>query len=96
MLGDECAVEAAVLDEDFVGALAGDDDAGEIDAGNVALERGGIADRAAVVGLVELDAEPLDEVEVGMVAGEREDEVVGQRDADPRAWTALRCPLRYS
>ncbi len=70
-------MEAAVLDEDLVGALAGDDDTGEVDAGDVALERGGIADRAAVVVLVELDAERFEELEVGSVAGEREDEVIG-------------------
>jgi len=30
-------VEAAVLDEDLIGALAGDDDTGEVDAGDIAL-----------------------------------------------------------
>src|ERR1017187_9139555 len=74
---DELAVEAAVLDEDFVGALAGDDDSAEVDAGDVRLERGLIANRAAVIGFVELHAEALDEIEVGMVAGEGKDEVIG-------------------
>jgi hypothetical protein len=43
-------VEASVLDEDLVGALAGDDDSGEVDAGDVGLESGGVAEGAAVVG----------------------------------------------
>ncbi len=78
MFRDELAVEAAVFDEDLVGAFAGDDDSREVDAGDVALERGGVADGAAGVGFVEADAEALDEAEVGVVAGQGEDEVVGQ------------------
>jgi len=70
-------VEAAVFDEDFVGAFAGYDDAGEIDSGDVGFEGGGIADGATGVGFVETYAEGLDEAEVGVVAGEREDEMVG-------------------
>src|ERR1035441_934502 len=74
---DELAVEAAVFDEDFVGALAGYDDSTEVDAGDVGLKRRLIAHWAAIVGFVEFDAEAFDEVEVGMVAGEGEDEVSG-------------------
>ena len=81
VFGDEFAVEAAVLDEDFVGAAAGDDDSSEVDAGDVGFESCGIADWATVVGLVEADTELLQEAEVGVVAGEREDEVVGEGEA---------------
>ena len=77
VLGDELAVEAAVFDEYLVGAAAGEDDTGEVDAGDVGLERRGVADGGAVVGLVEADAEFFQEAEVGVVAGEGEDEVVG-------------------
>ncbi len=70
-------MEAAVFDEDFVGALAGNDDSGEIDSGYVGFEGGGIADRAAGVGFFELHAERLDEIEVGVIAGQGEDEMVG-------------------
>lgn len=75
------AVESAVFYEDFVGSLAGYDDSGEIDAGYVAFERCWVAEGATVVAAVELYAELLDEIEVGMIAGEGEDEVVfeGQR-----------------
>src|ERR1700754_2191683 len=76
MASDERAVEAAVLDEDLVGALARYDDAGEVDAGDVAFERCGIADGAAAVGFVEAYAEFFDKAEVWVVAGEREDELV--------------------
>ena len=79
-------MEAAVLDEDLVGAPAGDDDAGEVDAGDVGLQRRGVADRAAVVGLVEADAELLQEAEVGVVAGEGEDEIVGDGEARRGEW----------
>src|ERR1035437_10349654 len=81
VFSDEFAVEAAVLDEDFVGALAGDDDSAEVDSGDVGLERCGVAHGTAVVRVVELHAEALDEVEVGVVAGEGEDEVVGDGQA---------------
>jgi hypothetical protein len=70
-------MESPVFDEDLAGAIAGYDDTGEIDAGDVALERCRIADGATIIGGVQLDAEVLDEAEVGVVAGEGEDEVVG-------------------
>jgi len=78
MLGDELAVEASVFDEDLVGSLSGDDDSGEVDSWHVAFERGGVADGAARVGLVQGDTEALDETEVGVIAGEGEDEVIWQ------------------
>ncbi len=68
-LRDQFSVEAAVLDEDLVRALACDDHSREIDARNVAFECGWIADRAAVVRGIQLDSEPFDEVEVRMIAG---------------------------
>ncbi len=71
-------MEAAVFDEDFVGPLAGDDYASEIDAGDVAFERRGIADWAAVVGFVQLHAQAFDEVEVRMIASQGEDEMIRQ------------------
>ena len=73
---DELAVEAPVLDKDFVGALAGDDYTGEIDAGDVAFERGRITDRTTIVRLVQRNAEVFDEVEIGMVTGESEDKLI--------------------
>ena len=49
----QLAVEAAILDEDFVGPLAGDDHSCEIDSRDVALERRGIAHRATVIRFVQ-------------------------------------------
>ena len=86
VFGDELAVEAAVFDEYLVGAAAGDYDTGEVDAGDVGLQRRGVADGAAVVGLVEADAELLQEAEVGVVSGEGEDEIVGDADAGRGGW----------
>jgi len=70
-------VEAAVFDEDFVGALACYDDACEVDAGHVGFEGCWIADWAAGVGVVEVDAKGFDEAKIGVVAGEGEDELIG-------------------
>ena len=85
---DQLAVEAAVLDKDLVGPLAGDDDSGEVDARDIALERRRIADRAAVVRFVQLHAERSMKLEVRVIAGEREDELIRQRDVRPPAWRA--------
>ena len=56
----------------------------EINAGDVGLEGGGVADGAAGVFGVELDAERFDEGEVGVVAGESEDELVGDGEGARR------------
>src|SRR6185437_8578913 len=77
--GDLYAVETAVLNEDFVGAGAGHDDSGEIDTGYVAFERFLVADGEAVDAGTG-DAETFEKSEVGMIAGESEDEVVVQRE----------------
>src|ERR1700712_4619189 len=75
VLGDLPAVKAAILDEDLVGARAGDDDACEIDARDVALQALRIAGGAAILAF-DADAELLQKSEIGMVAGEGEDEVI--------------------
>src|SRR5579875_1979552 len=74
--GDHGAMEAAVLDEDLVRPLAGDDHAGNVESGHVGLQRLGLADRAARVAWVELYTERLDKGEVRVIPGQREDEVV--------------------
>ena len=76
-VGDLAAVKAAVLNKNLVGARAGHDDAGEVDAGHVALQGLGIADGEAV-GAFKTDAQLSRKVEVGVVAGHGEDEVVGE------------------
>ena len=75
---DLLAVKAAVFNEDFVRALTGYDHAGEVDARDIGLKRAGIVMRDLIVGGVERDAKRLDKGEVGVVAGEGEDEVVRQ------------------
>ena len=87
-------MEAAIFDEDLVGALAGDDDSREVDSGDVALECCRVADRAAVVGFVRLTPSRSMKAEVGVVAGEGEDEVVRQGEVALRVWRGLRCLRR--
>src|ERR1017187_10396603 len=73
--GDQFAVEAAILNEDFVGLGAGDDDTRHIDSRHVRLQSLGIAYGAQLLGR-QLDANAAQEVVVRMVSGEREDKIV--------------------
>ena len=73
--GDLRAMEATVLYEDFVGSRAGYDDAGEIDTGDVAFEGLRIEGGGSVLA-VESDAEGFEELEVGVIAGHGEDEII--------------------
>src|SRR5271165_5263928 len=78
--GDELAVEASVLDEDLAGAHSGNDDSGEINSRHIALQRLRIDDRTLVGFAAQLDAKRAEKFEVGMISGQSEDVVVGQRD----------------
>src|SRR5882672_4924975 len=77
MGGNLLAVEPTVLDEDFARARPGDDHTGHINAGDVALESYGIADRPALLSR-QLYTDAGEEVEVGVVSGEREYKVILQ------------------
>src|SRR6202041_339966 len=72
------SVEAAILDKNLVGAGAGNNDAGQVDAGDVAFKRHRIAYRLLILSF-KTHAHALKKAEVWMVAGEREDKVVLQR-----------------
>ena len=76
--GDEFAVEAAVLDENFVGPRAGDDDPGQIDSRHIALQR--YRSTTGFRSGPSSSRRSFKELEVGMVAGQREHVVVLQRD----------------
>src|SRR5258708_2478064 len=82
--GDLLAVEAAVLNENFVGAGAGNNYACHIYSGDIAFERHRIADRTALI-FGKLDAHAAQEVIVRVVANQGHDEVVLQ------AHVAARC-----
>ena len=56
MFGDELAMETAVLDEDFVGALAGDNHACKINSRDVGFEGVAVADGATRVGSVQVNS----------------------------------------
>jgi len=77
------SVEAAVFDEDLVGAHAGDDNAGQVNAWDIALEGLRIADWKPV-GALETDPHRLKKTEIEMVAGHGEDKVIFERDAAQR------------
>src|ERR1700728_3159805 len=63
--------------------ILGDDDASEVDAGNIAFERPWVAGRAAIFAF-DADAERLDEFKVGEVAGHGKKEIVGNHTGSPR------------
>src|SRR6516162_5385842 len=69
-------MKAAVLDEDFVGAHARDNDSGEVNAGDAAFQRLGVNNRSLVVIAAQPASETADELEVGVIAGHGEDPVV--------------------
>src|SRR5271157_6147007 len=82
--GDQLTVEASVLDEYLTGAHSRNDDSGEINPRNVALQ-GLRIDDGTLVGLAtQLDAKPAEKFKIGMVSGQGEDVVVGQRDFSVR------------
>ncbi len=68
-------MKAAVLDEDFVGVGAGDDDSGQINSRAFALQRLGIRDGLRR-GRIQMDPVVGHELEVGAVAGHGKDEIV--------------------
>ena len=90
-VGNLPPVEAAVLNEDLVGARAGHDHPGQINARHIALQRLRIADGQPVRPF-EAHAQPLQKVEVGMVAGHGEDKVVGDGVAALGSFEQRRCP----
>ena len=63
--GDLVPVEAAILNKDLVGAGAGNDDAGQVDSGDVAFQSVRIAD-GQLVGAMEMDAEALKDAQAYM------------------------------
>jgi hypothetical protein len=75
---DLAAVEASILDEDFAGVNAADEDSGDVDAGDVGFESFEIDARLARFG-VEFDADAFEELEVGMIAGHGEGVEGGER-----------------
>src|SRR5579872_590228 len=65
---DLAAVEASIFDENFTGVQAAEQNAGQINSGDIAFERFEIAIRLARFG-IEADSETLQEREIGMIAG---------------------------
>src|SRR5439155_15653949 len=74
---DLLAVKAPVLDEDFVGVPAGNNDAGDVETGHVNLEGLRVTD-GTVTFRINLHAGVPQQIDVRMVARQREDKVVLQ------------------
>src|ERR1700733_9359697 len=79
ILGDLTAMESAVLDENLVSAHAGNDHSGEVETGDIALQRLRIARRAAVFPF-HLYANGSLKIKVGMVPGQGKDKIIVQRN----------------
>src|ERR1700730_7821628 len=78
---DLLAVKAAVFDKNFAGVDSTDDHAGEVQTGNIALERARV--ESGFIRLrIKLHAKLPQEIEIGMVAGESEDVHRGKRCLD--------------
>ena len=73
-------MEAAVFNEDLVGVPAGNYHAGEINSGNVALAGFRMAVGTGCSG-IDFNADAAQEIEVGMVSGERVHVIVLNADA---------------
>src|SRR3974390_3168278 len=73
--GDQAPVEPAVLDENLAGAGPCHDDTCDVDARDIGLERFGVAE-GTILFVAQLKADAAQEVVVGVIADEREDEVV--------------------
>src|SRR5215469_13888650 len=65
------AVEASVLDEDFAGVEAADEDSGDVNSGDVGFESFEVDFGLARFG-VETNADGFEELEIGMIAGHGE------------------------
>src|SRR5271155_4407599 len=77
ILGNLTAMKTAVLDENLVGAHAGNDHSGEAEPRYIALQRLRIARRAAVLPF-QLYANRSQKIKVGVVPGQGKDKVILQ------------------
>src|ERR1035438_3993916 len=69
------AVKPSIFNEDFVGVHAGDDHTGQVNAGTLAFERGGIGARLLCSG-IQRDSRGGEEVEVGTIADHGKNKIV--------------------
>src|SRR5882757_4633720 len=74
---DLFSVEASVFNKDLAGARTGHDYTGYVDARKVAFERYGIADGTVLLGR-QIDPNAGQEIVIGVVSGQRKNEVIFQ------------------
>src|SRR5437879_57364 len=77
MSGDEFAVKAPILNEDFARLRSGDDHSGNVDSRNIRFQVLRIANRTKLLRR-KFDPNAAEEIEVGMVPSEREHKIVFQ------------------
>src|SRR5579872_555082 len=83
VLGNLPPVEAAVLNEDLVRLVPGDDNAGQINPRHIAFQAGRIAGRAAKL-TFNADSQRFQKLEIRPIPGERQNRLVRQHDGAVR------------
>jgi len=82
--GDQFAVKAPILNEDFTRLRSGDDHSGNVDSRNIRFQILGIANRTKLVRR-KFDPHAAEEIEVWMVPSKREHEIVFQTTRSGRS-----------
>ena len=77
IIDDELAVKTAIFDKDLVGASSRNENSRQIEAGNVAFKSFRVAYRTVTL-WIDLHPRPAQQINVRMIAGEREHEIVLQ------------------
>src|ERR1700686_4933784 len=84
MSGNQSAVKAPILNEDFTRLRSGDDHSGNVDTRNIRFQVLRIANRTKLFRR-KFDAHAAEEVEVGMVPSKREHKIVFQTTRSGRS-----------
>src|ERR1700732_4672011 len=84
MSGDQFAVKAPILNEDFTRLRSGDDHSGNVDSRNIRFQVLRIADRTKLFRR-KFDAHAAEEIEVGMIPSKREHKIVFQMKSSRRS-----------
>src|ERR1700720_3168483 len=84
MGGDQFAVKAPILNEDFTRLRSGDDDSGNVDSRNIRFQILRIANRTKLFRR-KFDPHAAEEIEIGMVPSKREYKIVFQTKRSGRS-----------
>src|ERR1700730_1573691 len=84
MSGNQFAVKAPILNEDFARLRSGDDHSGNVDSRNIRFQVLRIANRTKLL-RGKFDAHAAEKIEVGMVPSQREHKIVFQTQRSGRS-----------